>query len=110
MTRGHKVQATACTLAALAMLALAAAAGASAGLLEPPGKEVYFGVSDTGDSAQFGEFSTAVSKHPALIESFRSWGSYFPDSIRRWQTARARSMIHITTADSGDGHEIITPR
>jgi hypothetical protein len=110
MTRGHKVQAAACVLAALAMLALAAAATAGAGPLEPRGKKVYFGVSDTGDSAQFGEFSTAVSKHPAVIESFRTWGSDFPDSIRRWQVARARPMIHITTADGGDGHEIITPR
>src|SRR4029078_1577922 len=31
-----------------------------------------------------------------------------PDSIVRWQTARARPMIHITTADSNDGHELIS--
>ncbi len=110
MTRGHKVRGAACTLAALVTLALAFAAPAGAGLLEPPGKKVWFGVSDTGDPAQFGEFSTAVSKHPAVIESFRTWGSDFPDSIRRWQTARARPVIHITTADNNDGHEIISPR
>jgi hypothetical protein len=110
MTPGHKVRAAACALAALAVLALAFAATAAAGLLEPPAKKVYFGISDTGNPAQFGEFSTAVSKHPAVIESFRSWGSEFPDSIRRWQTARARPMLHITTADASDGHEIITPR
>ncbi|MBA3867384.1 MAG: hypothetical protein H0X42_13755 [Solirubrobacterales bacterium] len=86
------------------------ATSASAGLLEPPGKKVYFGVSDTGDPASFGEFSTAVSHHPAVIESFRTWGSDFPDSIRRWQTARARPMIHITTADNNDGHELISLR
>ncbi len=40
----------------------------------PKGKQVYFGVSDTGDPASFGEFSEAVSKHPAVIESFRAWG------------------------------------
>ena len=110
MNFGHKVRAAACAFSALALLALAGAAGAGAGLLEPPGKKVWFGVSDTGDPASFGEFSTAVSKHPALIESFRTWGAEFPDSIRRWQTARARPMIHITTADGSDGHEIITPR
>jgi hypothetical protein len=110
MISGHKVRAAACALAVLALLALAGAASAAAGLLEPPGKKVWFGVSDTGNPASFGEFSTAVGKHPALIESFRSWGAEFPDSIRRWQTARARPMIHITTADSSDGHEIITPR
>ena len=110
MTRGHKVQAAACALAAVALLALACSAPAGAGLLEPRGKNVWFGVSDTGDPADFGAFSTAVSKHPAVIESFRTWGSDFPESIQRWQTARARPMIHITTADSGDGHEILTPR
>jgi hypothetical protein len=110
MTSGQKVQAAACALAAVATLALAYTATAAAGLLEPPGKKVWFGVSDTGDPAQFGEFSTAVSKHPAVIESFRTWGSDFPESIRRWQTARARPMIHITTADNNDGHEILTPR
>ena len=67
--------ALACVLAALA--AFAWAAPASAGLLEPSGKKVWFGVSDTGDPAQFGEFSTAVEKHPAVIESFRTWGSEF---------------------------------
>ena len=110
MIPGHKVPAAACALAAIALLALAFSASAAAGLLEPRGKKVWFGVSDTGDPAQFGEFSTAVSKHPAVIESFRTWGSDFPDSIQRWQTARARPLIHITTADNSDGHEIVTPR
>jgi hypothetical protein len=97
-------------LAVIGLVALAGAASAGAGLLEPGGNRVYFGVSDTGDPAQFGEFATAVAKHPAVIESFRSWGSAMRGSIKRWETARARPMLHITTADSGDGHEIITPR
>lgn len=96
--------------AAIALLGLAGAAPAAGGLLEPRGDKVFFGVSDTGDPAQFGEFSKAVKKHPAVIESFRNWGSDFPESIQRWQTARARPMIHITTADSADGHELISPR
>jgi len=99
--------AAACLVALLATLA--AAAPARAGLLEPPNRKVYFGVSDTGDPADFGHFSDAVHKHPAVIESFRTWGSDFPDSIRRWQIARARPMLHISTADNNDGHEILTP-
>ncbi len=96
-------------LACLLLVALATASSASAfSLLKPPGKKVYFGVSDTGDMADFGHFSEAVNKHPAVIESFRTWGSDFPDSIRRWQTARARPMLHITTADNNDGHELIS--
>lgn len=96
--------------AVLATLALASAAPAAAGLLEPRGKKVWFGLSDTGDPADFGQFSELVDKHPAVIESFRTWGSDFPESIERWQTARARPVLHITTADNNDGHEIITPR
>ena len=97
-------------LAALATPALAHAAQAGAGLLEPRGNKVWFGLSDTGDPADFGQFSELVNKHPAVIESFRTWGSDFPESIQRWQTANARPVLHITTADNNDGHEIITPR
>ncbi|HEX5929693.1 MAG TPA: hypothetical protein VFY48_09890 [Solirubrobacterales bacterium] len=100
----------ACVFAVFAALALGLAAQAGAGLLEPPGKKVWFGVSDTGDMADFGQFSELMNKHPAVIESFRTWGSDFPESIQRWQTARARPVLHITTADNNDGHEIITPR
>jgi hypothetical protein len=108
LARGRWAGGAACAVAAL--LAFLSAAPASAGPLEPRGGKVFFGVSDTGDPAQFGEFTKAVKKHPAIIESFRTWGSDFPDSIRRWEIARARPLIHITTADSGDGHELISPR
>lgn len=112
MSPARKLVAAACAVAVLgALLAAPAAAGPpAAGLLEPKGKKVWFGVSDTGDPADFGAFSTATDKHPALIQSFRTWGSDFPDSIRRWQTARARPVLHITTADNNDGHELISPR
>src|SRR5262249_35801503 len=78
------------------------------GVLVPKGKQIFFGVSDTGDPASFGEFSTAVSKHPAVIESFRAWGSDLRDSIQRWEIARARPMIHITSADPQTGTEMLS--
>ena len=102
--------ALAATLAIAAAAVLGAAASASAGLLKPPGNDVYFGVSDTGNPADFGQFSSAFHKHPAVIESFRSWGSDFHGSLERWETARARPILHITTADPEDGHELLTPR
>lgn len=97
-------------LALLAALCAALPAATSAGTLLPKGKKIFFGVSDTGNPADFGHFSADLHKHPALIESFRSWGSDFHGSIERWQDARARPVLHITTADAGDGHELISPR
>jgi hypothetical protein len=101
-------------LAAVLAIALMATLGAAApsaegALLRPRGHNVYFGVSDTGDPGQFGEFTRAVGHHPPVIESFRTWGSDVPDSIQRWRTARARPILHISTADSHDGHELISP-
>jgi len=97
-------------LLAVAATCLIAAAPAVALTLVPRGDNVFFGVSDTGDSADFGQFSSALHKHPALIQSFRTWGSDFPESIERWQEARARPVLHISTADNNDGHELISPR
>jgi hypothetical protein len=99
-------------LAALAAAALcfSATAGAETGALLPKGKKIFFGISDTGDPADFGQFSAALNKHPALIESFRTWGSDFPESIERWQEARARPVLHITTGEVGSGSEVISPR
>jgi len=63
MTRLPKLRAAYAAALAIALTATLApaATSAAAGLLEPPGKKVYFGVSDTGDPASFGQFSTAVS-------------------------------------------------
>jgi hypothetical protein len=97
-------------LCAVAALCLVTAVPATAGTLEPRGDRVFFGISDTGDPADFGAFSRAMRKHPALIQTFRTWGSDFPDSIERWQEARTRPVLHITTADNNDGHELISPR
>jgi hypothetical protein len=97
-------------LLAVAALALIAVAPAGAATLEPRGKKIFFGISDTGDPADFGGFSEAMDKHPALIQTFRTWGTDFPESIERWQEARARPMLHITTADNDDGHELISLR
>jgi len=110
MGRSRNKSTIAGALCAVALLCLLAATPAGAVSLVPQGKNVFFGLSDTGDSADFGQFSSALHKHPALIESFRTWGSDFPDSIERWQAARARPVLHISTADNGDGREIITPR
>jgi len=101
--------ALAVALASALSLALLAAPALAFSPLKPPGKKVYWGVSDTGDPADFGQFSNDLDKHPAVIQSFRTWGTDFDEVIRRWQTARARPMIHLSTADNNSGAELITP-
>ena len=107
MTRGHKVLAAACALAATAPAgarrwrrrapACSNRAARRSGSASPtPATRPTSGSSS--DAAQ-----QAPGGDP---ESFRTWGSDFPESIQRWQTARARPMLHITTADNNDGHEL----
>lgn len=110
MRRMRKTTKPIAALCAVAALCLLLAAPAGAGSLVPRGNNVFFGVSDTGDPGDFGQFSNTLNKHPALIQTFRTWGADFPESIERWQTARARPVLHITTADNNDGHELISPR
>ncbi len=109
MSGMRKISAMLVALAATASF-FVEATPAGAGALLPHGDRVFYGVSDTGDSADFGELSQVMRKHPAVIQTFRTWGSDFPESIERWQAARARPMLHITTADSNDGHELISPQ
>ena len=92
-----------------AVLALGAAT-ARAGRLQPAAGQVFFGVSDTGVNGDFREFSELVGKHPPVIETFRTWGSDLGGSVKRWQRAEARPILHISTADPNDGHELIDPR
>jgi hypothetical protein len=109
-SRNACARAIAAATLALTLVAALPASADSAAPLEPNGKKIYFGISDTGDPADFGGFSKLMRKHPALIQTFRSWGSDFPESIERWQEARARPIVHITTADNNDGHELLSPR
>lgn len=86
------------------------APSARARSLQPPAGQVFFGVSDTGVNAGFREFSELVGKHPPVVETFQTWGASLTGSIKRWQRAEARPILHISTADPNDGHELIDPR
>jgi hypothetical protein len=106
-----RVRSTATVLVALAAVSvLAASAPASAARLQPQPGQVYFGASDTGVTSQFTEFGDAVGKHPPVIETFQHWAGKLHGSVKRWQRAEARPILHISTADPNDGHELISPR
>lgn len=96
--------------AVTAALCLAAAASASGQLLSPKRGQVFFGVSDTGQLSDFQAFAGSVHKHPAVIETYHPWGNTLRIAISRWEDARARPMLHISTIDPDTLQTIITPR
>jgi hypothetical protein len=110
MTNGRDKATVLAALAVAAALLMATAAPAGASQLQPGNGKTFFGLTDSGVTSQFTEFGEAVGKHPAIIETFRSWGADLKGSIKRWQQAAARPVLHITTADPNDGHQLIDPR
>lgn len=108
LTRFSRFAAVAALLAALCA-AFAFAGRADADLLKPPGKQIFFGVTDTGVGNDFRDFAQDVGKHPAVVQTFHPWGNSLHRALPRWKSIRARPMLHITTrADSGA--ELITPK
>ena len=98
-------------IAAIAAMAMAfIAAPASALTLVPPKPNVFFGVSDRGDTAEFLEFSDLVGKHPALLQTFHPWGNSLNRAYERWRETGTRPILHISTADDQTLAELITPR
>ncbi len=69
----------------------------AAALLPAKGK-VFAGVSGTGQLADFREFQAATDSHPAVMQSFESWGSVPREALRRWDATRTRGMISLSTA------------
>ena len=111
MDTRRKLHLTPCALAWILMIVfLGMAAKADAGpVLKPPGKQVFFGVTDTGEADGFRSFARAVGKRPAVIQTFHPWGNTLTKALPRWREVRARPMLHITTK-ADDGTELITPR
>ncbi len=110
MNHGRDRATVLAVLAVTAALALGPAAAADASLLQPAKGKTFFGLTDSGVTSQFTEFGELVGKHPAIIETFRSWGDDLKGSIKRWQKALSRPVLHLTTADPNDGHQLIDPR
>ncbi len=107
---GGRSYATVLATIATAALLLTAAPANAASPLRPGPHQVFFGVSDTGINSQFTEFSELVGKHPPVIETFKAWGAELGATVRRWQKAEARPILHISTADPNTGEELIDPR
>ena len=95
---------------AVAALALGAVPAHGALTLVPPKGNVFWGVSDRGNAAEFNEFAVLMNKHPALLETFHPWGNSLNKAYERWRETGTRPILHISTANDQTLAEMITPR
>src|SRR5215211_2556473 len=93
--------------ALLACLALTAPAGAVP--YAPGPGHAFHGVNDTGDPADFQAFAEQVGAHPAVMQTFHTWGTFPSMAMMRWDAADARGMISVSTAKGYGEPEVISP-
>ncbi len=105
----QNASAVAVALAAIASLGILAEL-AAAKSYAPKGDRSYFGISDSGEVAQFDEFSLHVDDHPAVLQTFHVWGTHPWRALGRWAQTQTRGMLSISTTDDYSGEEIISPR
>ena len=94
-------------LLALALaLAVAAPATAAADPHLPPPGEVFAGV--TGGK-EVDSFTARAGKHPPVFQFFTTWGGPTKWAFSSAAAARARPMLHVSTATHEGGPEVISP-
>ena len=98
------------TLLPLAALVCAASmlapALAGSAVYKASKKQVWTGVSDTGQLADYNSFVSAVGKHQPVMQTFHSWDNGLLAADKRWSAAKVRPMLHISTAEGGQPEEI----
>ncbi|HVV90067.1 MAG TPA: hypothetical protein VHB53_06195 [Solirubrobacterales bacterium] len=96
-------------LAATALALLCAAPAGAAMSLVPPKPDVLLGVSDRGSTEEFNAFTELTGKHPALLETYFSWGNSFNKAFERWRETQTRPIVHISTQNAQTLENLITP-
>jgi len=76
----------------------------------PPKGKLFAGVSDTGQTSDFREYRDRAGAHPAVMQSFESWGYVPREALRRWDDTNARGMLSISTAGCWKCPDEISPR
>jgi hypothetical protein len=94
-------------LAALACLVLAP--GAVAKPYSPGKGKAFHGISDTGDVAGFYDFAQQVGSHPAVMQTFHTWGTFPSQAMLRWDNTETRGMISVGTSKGYAEPEVISP-
>ncbi len=102
-------RACAAAAGAVALGCLAICAPALAVPYAPGPGQAYHGVNDTGDVADFQAFAQQVGAHPAVMQTFHSWGTFPSMAMMRWDAVDARGMISVSTAKGYAEPEVISP-
>jgi hypothetical protein len=101
--RGSTVLAVACALACLAL-----PASAPGRAYTPPKKKAFHGLQETGQMEDWHRFSKSIRAHPAVMQTFHTWGTRPTMAMQRWTAGGARGMISVSTAEGGEP-EVIDP-
>lgn len=88
--------------AACAIACLLAPAGAAGKAYTPPKKRVYHGVRETGRMEDWTRFAKSIRAHPAVMQTFHTWGTRPTMAMQRWTAGRARGMLSVSTATGGE--------
>jgi hypothetical protein len=97
-------------LAGLALACLVLAQVANAKTHRPHDGRSFFGVSDSGEIGDYLEFKHNVRAHPAVLQTFHTWGFHPWRAMNRWAETNTRGMLSISTTDSFKGTEVIDPK
>jgi hypothetical protein len=75
----------------------------------PPKGSAFHGVSDTGEVGGFTSFASEVGAHPAVMQTFHTWGTFPSQAMQRWDATDTRGMISVSTAKGFEEPEVLSP-
>ena len=94
----------------MALVAMALPSTAAGKAYTPPPKKQYFGVSDTGIVNGFKKFRGDVKSHPAVLQTFHTWGFHPWKAMNRWARTNTRGMLSIGTSECYDCPGVLSPK
>ena len=83
---------------------------ANASAFLPPKGKIFTGTSDTGQTSDYREFRVRTGAHPAVMQSFESWGYVPKEAMRRWLDTNTRGMLSLSTARCWKCPDVISPQ
>jgi hypothetical protein len=83
---------------------------ANANAFLPPKGKIFTGSSDTGQTSDYHEFRDKTGAHPAVMQSFESWGYLPQEALGRWLDTNTRGMLSLSTAKCWKCPDVISPQ